>query len=158
MIPINLLDGLVERFKSELDHLRLKDPKNPTLNKRVNIFPQHIPDTDKDSSTSLYPYVCIRLTDAEGVSDSEPGQSRILFIVGVFDRTADNQGYRDALAIVQKIYESLLRNPMIEKRFQLTFPIRATYQEEDSAPYYFAGLETNWEIPIPVREDVEHLT
>ncbi|WP_346234586.1 hypothetical protein MKY04_13590 [Lysinibacillus telephonicus] len=77
--------------------------------------------------------------------------------MGVFDRSEDNQGYTDALTVIQKVYESLIRNPIIKDQFQLVYPIRATYQEEDSAPYYFAGLETNWEVPIPLREDVEHL-
>ncbi|WP_404427302.1 hypothetical protein LG296_01660 [Ureibacillus chungkukjangi] len=157
MIPIHLLDGLVERFKGELDSLALKDPNNPEIYKPINIFPQHLPQKNKSTDLSLYPYLCIRLTDVEGVSEGEPGQSRVLFIAGVFDRTEDNQGYRDALVVIQKVYESLIRNPMINKQFQLVYPIRATYQEEDSAPYYFAGLETNWEVPTPLREDVEHL-
>lgn len=157
MIPINLLDGLIERFEEELKHLKLMDPKNSETNKSINIFPQHLLRKNKSTDVSLYPYLCIRFADVEGLTESEPGQSRILFIVGVFDRSEDNQGYRDALTVIQKVYESLIRNPIIKDQFQLVYPIRATYQEEDSAPYYFAGLETNWEVPIPLREDVEHL-
>lgn len=157
MIPIHLLDGLVERFEKELEHFEYKDPNNPVSNKPINIYPQHLPQKGKNTDLSLFPYLCIRLTDVEGLSVGEPGQSRVLFIAGIIDRSEDNQGYRDALAIIQKVYESLIRNPMINEQFQMVYPIRATYQEEDSAPYYFAGLETNWEVPTPIREDVEHL-
>lgn len=159
MIPIFLLDGLVERFEKELKGLALKDPKNPDLRKPIHIFPQHLPKKQKTkgTETSWYPYLCIRLADTERESNGEAGQSIVLFIAGVYDASEDNQGFRDALGIIQKVYESLIRNPIIKNQFQLTGPIRATYQEEDSDSYYFAGLETNWEVPTPLREDDEHL-
>lgn len=154
MTPLELLDSLVKRFTEELKDIKLKDPKNPELNKGINIFPQHLPVKSKESDISLYPYFCIRLTNWEDEDVDSPAKSRILFITGVFDRTDDNQGYRDAIGINQKAYESLLRNPVVEDKFELVHPIRVTYQEEDSSPYYFAGMETNWEIPKPIREDV----
>lgn len=157
MIPIILLDELVDRFKDELKGYELRDPRNPDVFKKIAVFSQHLPAKSKSTDTSLYPYLIIRLRDGEEQSANEPGTCQILFIAGVFDRSDDNQGFRDSISLVNKVYQSLIRNPVINNQFELIHPIRWTYQEEDSEPYYFAGLETNWEVPKPIREDVEHL-
>lgn len=157
MIPIVLLDGLVDRFKDELKGYKLRDPRTPGAYKEINVFSQHLPVKNKETDKSLFPYLCIRLRDGEEQSADDPGTCQILFIAGVFDRSDDNQGFRDSVALVNKVYQSLIRSPKINDQFELVHPIRWAYQEEDSEPYYFAGLETNWAVPKPIREDVEHL-
>jgi len=83
--------------------------------------------------------------------------SIIQFIVGVIDRDSSNQGYRDALTVANKISESLVRNPVIDSKYELALPINWAYNDEDAEPYFFAGLETNWRTPSYLREDVEEL-
>jgi hypothetical protein len=157
MIPIQLLDLLVDRFRTELDQYKLKDPKNPEDYKPIKIYSQHLPTKSKDNDSSIYPYLIIRLTDGEEGSDDDAALCQVLFIAGVFDRNDDNQGFRDAISIIEKIYQSLKRNPVIQNKFEFIHPIRWVYQDEGAGPYYFAGLETNWEVPKPIREDVEKL-
>ncbi|MEH7122109.1 hypothetical protein V7127_02570 [Bacillus sp. JJ1773] len=159
MIPIHLLDALVNRFESEFKEFQLKDPKSPEEYKKINIFSQHLPIKSKGKAkdTSLYPYLIIRITDGGEDSSEETGKSQILFIAGVYDESEDNQGFRDAIALINKVYQSLIRDPMVNDMFELDYPIRWTYQDEDSEPYYFSGLETNWKVPKPIREDLEGL-
>lgn len=159
MIPIDLLDALVNRFKNEIKEFQLKDPRSPKEFKKVNIFSQHLPNKSKgnEKDTSLYPYLTIRMEVGGKDSLEETGYCQILFIAGVFDESDDNQGFRDAIALINKVYQSLIRNPMVNNLFELDYPIRWVYQEEDSEPYYFSGLETIWKVPNPIREDVEDL-
>ena len=154
MIPLELLDALVERVKDEVKNLLLKNINNEKV--PVKVYPQHLPNKGKNNEDP-YPCIIVRLA-AGGLSDSnEPGVTTVQFIIGVVDRDSSNQGYRDAVNTANKINESLHKNPVIENRYELTLPINWAYNDEDADPYYFVGLETNWKTPEYIREDVEAL-
>lgn len=154
MIPIELQDRLVERFESEFENLRLKDLKDDLV--KVNIFPQHLPTKSKNG-TSHYPCIIIRLANGDKAEATDPFITRIQFIVGVIDRESVNQGYRDALSVVNRIIESIQRNPSELDTYEATPNVSWSYYDEDTEPYFFAGLETSWRTPSYIREDVEDL-
>lgn len=154
MIPIELLDRLVERFKDEFEYLKLKDLKDNLVG--INIFPQHLPAKSKDG-TSHYPCIIIRLANGDGKDEYEPFTTRIQFVIGVIDRNNINQGYRDALTVANRIIESIRRNPKELDKYEATSKVDWSYYDEDTEPYFFAGVETSWETPNYIREDVEDL-
>lgn len=153
MIPLDLQDGLIWRFKKVFDGCLFKNPKDEYV--PLNIYSQHLPAKDKKKESSEFPYLIVRLADGTDSDPHDPNSTKILFIAGVYDRHNNHQGYRDAILIIQTIYESLKRDPVVDKRFELTYPINWAYHDEDTEPYFFAGLETNWEIPKVTRDDVE---
>lgn len=154
MIPIELQDGLEERMKKlfEIENFRLKNPDGNYV--ALNIFSQHLPEKTAND-LSLYPYLVIRLVEGEQNDPGEAQQVQVLFIVGVFDDHNSYQGYRDVVNVLQKIYENLKRNPTVNDRFELQYPIRWALHDEDVYPFYFGGIETRWKTPTPIREDVE---
>lgn len=154
MIPLELQDALVARVKKEFEHLRFKNIKNERV--PINVYPQHLPNKSKED-IDPYPCIIIRLANGRNTNIEEPGITIIQFIVGVIDRDSSNQGYRDALTVANKISESLVRNPVIDSKYELALPINWAYNDEDAEPYFFAGLETNWRTPSYLREDVEEL-
>lgn len=156
MIPLELQDELVSRMQEQFKHLRLKN----LLNKQVpiNIFSQHLPTRSKiDESNNLYPCIIVRLANGSGYQGNTENSTNVQFIIGVIDRESSNQGYRDALTVGNKIIENLKRNPVINSKFELAEKINWAYHDEDSEPYYFAGIETTWRTPSFLREDVEDL-
>lgn len=154
MVPIELQDRLVIRFEEEFKHLKLKDLGDNPVN--LKIFPQHLPARSKDGS-SYYPCIIIRLADGGGEGQDEPFITRVQFIVGVIDRERTNQGYRDALTVINRIIESIQRNPNELGKYEALPKIDWSYHDEDVEPYFFAGLETTWKTPKYIREDVEDL-
>ena len=157
MIPLELQDSLVERVKKEFENLRLKNIKNERV--PINVYPQHLPNKRKEDKDDIDPYPCIivRMANGSNTEGEDPGITTIQFIVGVVDRDSSNQGYRDALMVANKISESLVRNPLVDSKYELILPINWAYNDEDAEPYFFAGLETNWRTPNYLREDVEDL-
>ena len=89
----------------------------------------------------------MRIANGNITDANEPGITTIQFIIGVVDRDSNNQGYRDALTVANKIIENLQRNPMVNKSYEMILPINWAYNDEDAEPYFFAGLETNWRTP-----------
>lgn len=154
MIPLELQDGLKLRMKRLFEHFRLKNSNDVQV--PINIFTQHLPNKSKQQ-VDHFPCITIRLDDGAESGETNPQMVKVLFIVGVVDRDSANQGYRDVVGIIQKIYQDLKRNPVIDEQFVLSYPIHWAYHDEDAHPHYFAGLETNWEVPKIIREDLEEM-
>lgn len=159
MIPLELQDALKVRLEEEFKHQKLKNLKNETV--PISIFPQHLPTKDKtargEESTDNYPCIIIRLADGDQPSTEDPFNTTIQFIVGVVDRESSFQGYRDSITIANNIIQNLKRNPVIANRYELDPSINWAYHDEDSEPYFFSGVETNWSTPKYIREDVEDM-
>lgn len=151
MIPIQLQDMLIARFKEEFKHLQLVDGQY------LNIFPQHLPAKSKSNETQThYPCLIIRLSEGEGQNSDDADIATILFIAGVYDKNDNHQGYRDSVSIISRICESLIRNPLIDRKYELnTDDLKWAYNNDDAMPYFFCGVETKWFVPKFMREDVE---
>lgn len=143
MIPVNLQAGLIKRLKNEFKELRLKNPEGKEVG--INIYEQNLPELEYGDDQSLYPYIIVKLVDGEIEDESSTHMIKVLFVVGVFDDSYDNQGYKDVTLILQKLISSFQTNPVVDKKFSLRFPLRWVVHDEDVYPYYFGGLETNWE-------------
>ena len=152
MIPANLQTGLTNRLREIFSDFRLKNPNGEETN--LNIYEQNLPQLDADNDISFYPYIVVKLADGEVIDETSLHKIKVLFIVGVFDDALDNQGDKDIVSIIQKMMEGLQKNPIIEKKFTLSYPLRWTIHEEDVYPFYFGGVETYWETNPIQREDI----
>lgn len=160
MIPVDLQDGVVNRVKKVLASTTFKNPKfrqNSIEEPEyipINIFPQHLPQKEA-SDTSLYPFVLVQLLDGTQSIETEQMSVSLQCIVGTYDNNKDYQGYRDLCSILQKIYEDFVRDPCINGRFEMAFPIDWFISDDSPFPYNFGAVTTNWNVPIALREDVE---
>lgn len=154
MIPIELQDLLVEELKSLFDGFRLKNVKGEVV--PLNIYPQSLPAKQHEDDDEHFPYVIIKYMESEEPSEEDPSESKMYFIAGVYDEDDNNQGYRDAANIINKIEKHLMRGKFFGDRYEIVYPVKCAVNEEDTSPYYFGGLETTWYISktIPEFEEV----
>ena len=73
-------------------------------------------------------------------------------IIGVIDRDFNNQGHKDVLNIIQKIYERFAKNAILAQKYECVMPIEWALQDEESFPYFFGGMALNFET-IPIRRE-----
>lgn len=152
MIPVNLQKGLIQRLEEIFSQFKLKNPNNEDVN--INIFEQHLPQSESDDDdVSLYPYIIVKLADGEQENETSAHKIKVLFVIGVFDDSYDNNGYQDVVNIVQKLIAGLKSKPIIEKKFVLDYPMRWLVHEEDVYPFFFGGVETYWETNAFQRVD-----
>lgn len=154
MIPTDLQSGLKARLKKLFVNKKFTDPDGELI--PLHVFEQHLPEKPQED-ISLFPYIIVQLLEGEQQAVSEPHTVKVLFIIGVYDESSDNQGNKEVMAIINKIFEDLGKRPIQSRRFELTFPIRWGLHEEDVAPYFFGAVETTWSAPAFMREDVEAL-
>lgn len=159
MVPVLLQEKLKERVEHAIKDLLLKGFDG--AQKAVQVFEQHLPNKGKSVSrtpeSTFYPCVVIHLQKGEISSSVDPQLVRVLFVVGVYDDEDSNQGYRDAMTIINRISENFLRHQYVDNKYMLQFPFEWEYSDEENQPYFFAWLDTYWEVPVAIQEDVEDL-
>lgn len=147
MTPTILQDSLVDDFKQQLNEFLLGNAKGERVN--LNIYPQNLPAKKGQKDSEHFPYLIIRVMDGETQEDQgeDKNTCKIAFITGIYDDLDNYQGYKDVMNIIDKIILRLKTKKMYNNQFELTTPMKWVLHDEDTFPYYFGGIETNWNMP-----------
>ena len=168
MTPINLQDDLVDELKRLFEPFLYKAPidindeSEETENgsdhafKRVplNIYPQALPVQETDDEADPVPYIIVRLN-----SGYDPGREssfntvKLVLVIGIWDDDLSNQGHRDVLNIIQKIYERFSKDPCLNRRSVYTGQFDWALQEDGYFPYHFGACSMSFNIAAIRRED-----
>lgn len=148
MMLQSALKTIIERVVSDI-----LLPSQEGDSKKVQVFKQHLPRKIKSISrnpeSTFYPCVIVYL------DEGKRGEVKILFIVATHDEGEGNQGYQDAMNIVEKIMQEFGKKPLVVDRYEMREEYDWFYNDQDNYPYFFAWIETVFEIPRIMREDVE---
>jgi hypothetical protein len=85
---------------------------------------------------------------------SEKGKiARITFVIGMLN---DNPiiGISNVLNVAEKLEEYFTKKPVVAGKFRLEYPIKIRLYNDQPHPQYFAGVETDWNLPQPVPDFV----
>lgn len=143
MIPSLLQDKLVEEISILFDGFKLKNAEGEKVS--INVYPQFLPAKTGKKDKSHFPYILVIILDGD-IKETESNTCRVLFMAGTYDDDTNHQGYKDVLNVMQKIYNYLARNRIIDKKYELKYPIDWQLSDEDTYPYYFGAIETNWTV------------
>lgn len=170
MIATFLQDDLAAELQALFEHFRLDSPSGERV--PPNVFKQFlpirtakdIPDTvtDMELEEGIYnaeanivpfPYILVRVN--EGTIETIGGDQTVTInlIIGTVDRSPLNQGYKDILTIMQRVYERFAKNAILNNRYECLMPISWAMQEEESYPYFFGGMALTFATSPITRED-----
>ena len=157
MTPLELQNALKKRVEEATNMLLLGSAEGQQ--KVLQVFEQHLPTKQKSQSrnpeSTFYPCVIVYLDEGDHPGGEDPDKVKVYFVIGIYDDESDNQGYKDAMNVKEKIIQNLIRNPFIEGRFEFQKGYKWKYDDESNAPYYFVWIEAFFSIPRMEREDVE---
>lgn len=160
MTTLELQEALKNRVELDLSGMRLKSSEG--LEKPIQVFEQHLPakvkSTSRNPESTLYPCVIVYMDEGERATNDAQPLEKVFFVIGVYDEQSDNQGYRDAMSIKEKLVASFEKKPWLNNRFEMQHPLKWKYNDEDTGPYYFVWIEAYFQMPRSVREDEEDLT
>lgn len=144
MIPLLFQDYLV---KDELPKLfkefTLKNVEGEQV--PINIYSQYLPIKQREN-TEHFPFVLVIMIDGKEKNIESTNQAHVLFMAGVYDTDNNNQGYRDSVNIINKIYNHIKRKQILNKKYVLEYPINWMVNDETTYPYFYAAIETYWAI------------
>lgn len=172
MTIFELEDALTEFFIQNTRDYLLRSNELSDLTTPPKVWSGFIPRNQVGAiipgDISTYP--CIIINSRRGsteVNGSDSGQDtvQVEVIMGAFDNTLDQQGYRDALNFVQRMRDRLIQISIIRERFPLLHPIKwevnRFYGGEGTNyfPYFFAEMLLMFALPIMVNQyDVDYAT
>lgn len=152
MTPIELQDALIDEVKHILDGYLYKTPEGKDV--PINVFAQNLPVNETDDENDPVPYIIVRLSDGEDDGDRESfNVVSVVMIVAIWDDTREAQGHRDAMNIIQKIYQRFHRNPDLNGKAAYEGKFRWAIQEDSYYPYSFAACHMRFFTAAIRRED-----
>lgn len=145
MIPLKLQDYLEKKELPELfENFTLKDTNGNQA--PLNIYPQYLPQKNKNKNNSHFPFLTIILVEGEEQNDDAENLVKILFLCGVYDEDENNQGYRDSMNVIQKLYTNFKRKKILDNKYTFELPVKWMTNDDVTYPYFYAGLETYWSV------------
>ena len=106
---------------------------------------------------SNFPCVIVKFEDCtikeEGSIDAV--RINVSFLVGTYDESADCQGYRDVVNIIDKIEQEILALParVLNQRYRLEMPLKDYLPPEQPYPIHLGVIESVWETGRPLMHN-----
>ena len=129
------------------------DPEeDPDLEPELD--PEEDPDLEPEQPPEDVPepYVIVRIPGGELPNQDTRQQVELVLVICVYDPDPNRQGFRDALHIVNTILTHYGRNGIVGRRYEVQYPIQWVVPEEDTHPYYFAGMALKLAAPAIFKE------
>lgn len=161
MTSIFLQDDLKEELENILGEMRLKDPNKPKEHTSIKVYKQALPkikvdyenykEEEEDQSEELFPYIIVKLDSGKIMNEDEAAKVELL--IATYDNDLENQGHKDILNIINKIYERFYKNPMLANKYYLVNDIDWVLQDDDMYPYYYGAMGMEFKVRMFKRED-----
>jgi len=178
MIALNLQDALVARLRDIFKSYSL--PTKSGAEKSVKVYPQHLPrpkgptvkprgQDEEESDGDMYgpedfeenfPCIVVIFDDGTDKEENAPDATRISvrILIGVYDESPGEQGYRDVMNIMETIRQELLKERYLDRKYRLEMPFKWNLFQDQPWPVFFGQIETVWETGRPLMPNAEILT
>lgn len=150
-----LLDAVVADLRDVFKRHRLKNSAG--AERAVQVYAQDVPvraddDEGENREAPPEPYVLVRIRGGKTEDDGAPQVIDAAVVACVYDEDENRQGFRDALHIINTIYRHYSADAVIGRRWEVLYPMEWATQEEDTHPYYFAGMSLRIQAPAVHKE------
>ncbi len=160
--PLFCQEALVKEVEKITADMRFQNPKGGDL-LPLRVFPQSLPIPQKkeqepmdNEDTIEYqeeleedaifqcPWCLVKIDG--GKIPEINGWQEINFGVcfGVFQDGAENQGHREILNLISRVYERFAKNPLLDSQYTCTGVFQWNLAEEDTYPYFFGAIATSF--------------
>jgi hypothetical protein len=152
-----LEDALVEFFLQQTNDYLFRSNEQTGEMVPPRVWSGFIPRNEAGAVVpgDITTYPAIILNARRGTQSQESEIAEVEVIVGVFDDTPDQQGYRDVTNIVQRLKDRLREQDIIREQFPLRMPLKWEINRfyggasTNYFPYFFGELLLCFELPVP---------
>jgi len=137
-----LQSSIVEKLKVLFKDAEYKNKEGET---KIQVFSQKLPESLYENDPEYCPFILVKVTDGEdAVNSNDDSATNLIFMICIYDNSLDNQGDQDVLSIINDIRLSFLADPNCGGKFRMINKLRWSLDDEDTEPYYFGFVETDW--------------
>ncbi|MEB4780828.1 hypothetical protein P5G60_03440 [Paenibacillus jamilae] len=153
MTPFVLQDALVAKLKRLFHDSVYMNAQYEMV--PLNIYAQNLPAKEEQDDRAHFPFITVRFGETVDQGHEVQSSCSVLLSVGIFDESLDMQGERTIQNITQRIRHAFMTYPILDRMFELDFPLTCSlFDDEDLSPYFFGYVNMKWKIPGVSREDV----
>lgn len=160
--PFFCQDALIEEVRRITGDMRFVNPKGGERIP-IRVFAQALPvprkssleltvgedtidylDGEEEEAIFQCPW-CVVKIDSGQIPEINGRQTvNFGFCFGIFNDAEENQGHRELLNLIFRIYERFARNPLLGSQYTCTGVFQWNLAEEDTYPYYFGAIATGF--------------
>ncbi len=160
--PLFCQEALVREVERITADMRFQNPKGGDL-LPLRVFSQSLPVPQKKEGGSLSGEDTIEYQDGEeeeaifqcpwclvkidgGKVPEINGGQEVSFGIcfGVFRDDVRNQGHREILNLISRVYERFAKNPLLDGQYTCTGTFQWNLAEEDTYPYFFGAIAASF--------------
>ena len=169
MIALHLQDALVARLQNIFSDYALPTksgaekivkvfsqylprPKGPTVKPRGEIEEEEEVVYGPEDFEENFPCTIVKFDEGTDKEENAPDATRISvrILIGAYDPSPDEQGYRDVMNIMETIRQELLISRYLDRKYRLEMPFKWYLFEDQPWPVFFGQMETVWETGRPI--------
>jgi hypothetical protein len=155
MNAYELQDALVEFIQQntfELKRFRYDETLPDVIVPNVfsGFVPRNVVGEIDPTGVKRYPAIIVGIRGGDS-DTSNPWESELAtvnIVVGTFDDTKDEQGYLDALLLVNRIDDRIREESILRERFALQMPLKWVINRHNTHPYWFGELTILFSLPV----------
>ena len=155
MTPEILLDQLKLFIEAKTAGIMLPvktAPNAPPIERAAEVWPMRLPT--KEHETKSIPYIILQLvngTDEKDEYGADVSGCFVRLVFGVYSEDASKGGLW-LLNLMMTVRTALLKQQLIGGQFVLEPPVEWLIYPDNTAPYFFGEMATNWTLPTIERE------
>lgn len=161
MTVFELEDALVEFVEQNTYEYRFRSNEQTDEMVAPRVYTGFIPRDEVGSiipgEITVYPAIIINARRGEQSTESELVTVEIM--IGAFDDTLDQQGFRDITNLVQRLKDRFREIDIIRERFPVRMPLKWEINRklgagglDNSYPYYFGEMQVIFELPVMMTQ------
>lgn len=159
-----LEQSLIEEIEALSSNIRLEGIDG--LEKRLKGYAEAIPQIplpenwseeagdglgENDPEDALIPYFIVKTTE---ISYQEgEGAAKLYLLFCICDHSQEMQGYQTLWNLLNRITGRFRTNTVLDA-FYCEKRMKAVIQDEDTYPYFFGGIEMEWNLPEMEEDEV----
>lgn len=164
MIPEKLQDCLIEELKSGFKDIKYKNLKGELT--EISVYKQNLPSIKyEEQEENRFPCIVVELKSGETAAENEKQTCKVNFIIGTVNAICkENDGKINwegndvsaVFSIINKITEIISEEGLFNNyNFEFQYPINWDVVDDETDPFSYGSVESNWNVPGLVRKNKE---
>lgn len=160
--PLFCQEALMKEIESLTAGMRFQNPKGGEL-LGLRVFAQALPvpgrqkeesenyedsieyrEEGEEEAVFQCPWCMVRIDS--GQIPEINGRQEVNFGIcfGVFNDALENQGHRELMNLIFRVYERFAKNPILDNQYTCTGRFQWNLAEDDTYPYFFGAIATGF--------------
>lgn len=154
MVTAILQRDLVEEVGKIIKDIQTKDTMGNEVFGATG-YEQQLPVVaeDEDDVSKRFPYYIVRVEQGSTADDDSPWVVQVGIYFGVYNPAQDTNGHRSLVNMIQRVADRFAAEPLLNGMFRANQDMSFALQEEDTYPFFFGGLQINFQVPKIQRKD-----